>query len=121
MTHALRVAIIDPLPEIHAAVADLLGDVAGLRIVGHARSLEEYARTAEEPADVLVVDLKACLGAQRGLLDRLRTREAPRVIVTTSGAEPRYEEAALRLRADAWLPKERMAFELVQTLRRFAV
>ncbi|MDR7485477.1 MAG: hypothetical protein QN187_09125 [Armatimonadota bacterium] len=113
-------AIIDPLPEIHAAVAELLGDVAGVRVVGHARSLREYAASAEEPADVLVIDLKTCLGAERGLLERLRDQHRPRVVVTTSEAEPHYGEAALRLRADAWLPKGRLAFDLVRTLRRFA-
>lgn len=120
MRDVLRVAIIDPLPEIHAAVADLLSGVAGVRVVGHARSLREYATSAEEPADVLVIDLKTCLSAERGLLDRLRGQGGPRVVVTTSEAEPHYEEAALRLRADACLPKARLAFDLVRTLHGFA-
>jgi DNA-binding NarL/FixJ family response regulator len=120
MTDALRVAIIDPLPEIHAAIADLLCGVAGIRIVGHARSLREYANGADEPADVLVIDLRTCLGPERTLLDSLRAREGLRVVVTTSDAEPHYGEAALRLHADAWVPKARLAVELVRTLRGLA-
>ncbi|MDR7554592.1 MAG: hypothetical protein QN157_03200 [Armatimonadota bacterium] len=121
MTDALRVAIVDPLPEIHAAIADLLCGVAGIRIVGHARSLREYASSADEPADVLVVDLRTCLGPERTVLDRLRAQHGFRVVVTTSDTEPHYGEAALRLQADAWVPKARLAVDLVRTLRGLAV
>ncbi|MBI3997720.1 MAG: hypothetical protein HY355_01715 [Armatimonadetes bacterium] len=118
MPAPLRIAVVDPSPEIHTAIASLMDDVPDMIIVRHARSLPELVQLLGE-CDILVADLRACLGADRAVLREIRTR-CPhlRLIVTVFDEGREYEEAITGLTADAWVPKAKLAAELLAALRR---
>lgn len=95
------VAIVENSPEVHLAIAGLLENAADLCIVVHARSLVELAAADPSHLDVLVADLRTCMGSST-LLERLRERyPGLRLIVTTMNGGREYEEAIGRLSPDA--------------------
>ncbi|MGQ0550052.1 MAG: hypothetical protein ACT4PY_10350 [Armatimonadota bacterium] len=113
----LRVAIVESLPEVHLAVAGLLEHEADMCVVGHARSLAELVAADPLALDVLVADLRTCIGSPAAL-ERLRERyPGLRLIVTMMNGGREYEKAIARLSPDAWLPKSDLGGRLTSTLR----
>lgn len=113
----LRVAIVENSPEVHLAIMGLLESAADLCIVVHAGSLVELAAADRPHFDVLIADLRICMGSATSL-KRLRERyPALRLIVTTMNGGREYQEAIGRLSPDAWLPKPDLGRLLISTLR----
>ena len=121
MAGKIRVAIVEASPDIHVAIASLLADEADVEVVRHARTLAELADLCNNGMDVLVADLRGLAGPEHEALRDFR-RRCPhvRVVVTTSGEEREYGDAAARLLADMWVPKTKLAGELLHALRRMA-
>lgn len=121
MPDRVRVAIVDRSAEVRAAIAALLRDESDLELVGEAGSLSQLAAASDRPVDVVVADLRTCVGTEREPLDALRRRHPHvRLLVTTPDEEREYRTAAAAVAADSWLPKTHLAGELVPTLRRIA-
>lgn len=117
----IRVAIVEPSPDIHVAVAALLADEPDVDVVRHARTLAEFADLYNGGVDVLIADLRGLMGPDDDALQEFRQRcPHGRVVVTTSGDERAYADAVAKLHADAWVPKTRLASELLGVLRRMA-
>ena len=118
MADPLLVAIVEPHPEMHTAIASVLGGAADVRIVEHARSLPELWSAEPDAVDVLVADLRACVG-QPAALARLRERyPGLRLLVTTTDHGTEYRDAVERLAADGLVSKTELADVLLSALRR---
>ncbi len=117
MTEPLRVAIVEASPEMHLAIAAVLEGATDLRIVEHARSLLELWAAGPKDIDVVVADLRTCIGSGSAL-GRLRARyPGLRLVITTENGGPDYEDAVARLAADGCVQKTRLAGHLLSTLR----
>ncbi len=121
MTGKIRVAIVEASPDIHVAIASLLADATDVEVVRHARTLAEFADLYNGGVDVLIADLRGLTGPDDDALQEFRQRcPRGRVVVTTSGDERAYADAVAKLHADAWVPKTKLAGELLHALRRVA-
>ncbi len=121
MSRKIRIAIVDTSPEIHAAIASLLDGETGIEIVRQARSLAELANLTDGSINVIVAEFRTCIREEHAALEALRERcPKARLIITTSNEGREYEDAARRLAADGWVPKTRLAHDLLMTLRRIA-
>lgn len=121
MSRRIRVAILEASAEVHVAIAALLAAEPDVDVVRNARTAAELAGLYDAGVDVLIADL-GVLGRSDGeLLQGFRSRcPHVRVVVTSSGEEGEYRDAAARLPADVWVPKTRLAGELLAALRRIA-
>ncbi|MDR5683191.1 MAG: hypothetical protein QN163_04095 [Armatimonadota bacterium] len=119
MSERLRVAIVDPSPQVRDAIASLIEGEAD--IVARVGSLRELFSLRDGDADVAIADFGACSGARRADLEALR-RRCPhlRFILTTVEEEQEYEDAVASLSGDAWVPKSHLGRELTEVLRRMA-
>jgi len=118
MAGPLLVAIVDASAEMHVAIATVVGGQADLRIVEHARSLPELWGTKPDAIDVVVADLRACVGHPLALGELRRQYPGLRVIITSANDGAEYKEAIERLAADGWVKTTELADTLVSALRR---
>jgi DNA-binding NtrC family response regulator len=115
----IRIAIVDPSIEIRAAILALVNDRPGLEIGEVASSLAGLQSLRGGTIDALIADIRACTGAEGAVLQALRElHPAVRLIVTSTSPDPEYAEAAAGLAASAWIPKARLATELLPALHR---
>jgi len=121
MSRRIRVAILEASAEVHVAIAALLAAEPDVDVVRPARTAAELAGLCDAGVDVLIADL-GILGRSDGEPLQMFRSRCPhvRVVLTTSGEEGEYRDAAARLAADVWLPKTRLAGELLEALRRIA-
>lgn len=118
MAEPLRVVIVDAFPEMHLAIASVLGGTADLRIVEHVRSLSELWSVKPAAIDVVVADLRVCV-AQPLTLAQLRGQyPGLRLVVTTANHGTEYQDAVECLAVDGFVQKTELADVLVTTLRR---
>lgn len=116
MKSRIRLAIVDPSEIVRAAIRTLVRDCA--QVVATTESLEGLLRVDDE-VDVVVADLSACTGPWREALARVRQRwPSARLILTTVEEDREYEDAALSLRADGWIPKHQLGRRLPEEIRR---
>jgi DNA-binding NarL/FixJ family response regulator len=118
MPEPLLVAIVEPSPEMHLAIASVLGGTADLRIVEHVRSLPELWSAKPDAIDVVVADLRACVAQPLALAQLRGQYPGLRLVVTTANHGTEYEDAVERLAADGWVEKTELADMLVTTLQR---
>lgn len=111
----LRVAIVDPSPQIRDAIASLIDEQA--EVVACVGSLRELSGLQD--TEVVIADFGTCSGARRADLDAIR-RSFPhlRFILTTVEEEREYEDAAASLSASGWVPKNHLGRDLAEVLRR---
>ena len=121
MSRRIRVAILEASAEVHVAIAALPAAEPDVDVVRPARTAAELAGLCDAGVDVLIADL-GILGRSDGEPLQMFRSRCPhvRVVLTTSGEEGEYRDAAARLAADVWLPKTRLAGELLEALRRIA-
>jgi DNA-binding NarL/FixJ family response regulator len=112
---------VDPSPEIRAAVAALVEGTEGLILAHQAESLDGLVGPRGGEVDVLVAEIRTCLDLGHAMLDAVRA-ERPNVhlVVTSIADDPEYAAAAAGLAADAWMPKARLATDLLATLKQIA-
>ncbi len=118
MVKPLLVAIVDASAEMHLAIASVLGGEPDLRIVGHVRSLPELWMAKPDAMEVVVADLRACIGQPLALAQLRCQYPGLRLVVTTANHGTEYRNAIERLAADGWVQKTELADMLVSTLRR---
>jgi DNA-binding NarL/FixJ family response regulator len=121
MPAPIRIAILEGSPDVHVAMASLLAAEPDVQVVQHARTIAECAALDDAAVDVLVADLRVLSPSDGRWLRGLR-RRCPRirVVLASSEDDEEYRRAAVRLPADAWVSKTRLAAELLPVLRRLA-
>ena len=118
MAEPLLVAIVDASPEMHLAIASVLGGAPDLRIVEHVRSLPELWLARPDAIGVVVADLRACVGQPLALAELRRQYPGLRLVVTIPNHGAEYTDAVGRMAADGFVQKTDLADVLVSTLRR---
>jgi DNA-binding NarL/FixJ family response regulator len=118
MSEPLLVAIVDASAEMHVAIATVLTGQADLRIVEHTRSLPELCGAKPDAMDVVVADLRACVGHPLALAELRHLYPGLRLLITSASDSAEYREAIGRLAADGWVKTTDLADALVSALRR---
>src|SRR5689334_10078315 len=97
----LRVGLVDDSERIRARLAEMLGEIANIEIAFAADSEGEAVRLiAEEPWDVLILDLQLRVGTGLGVLKAMQgilANEGHTAIVLTNYSFRQYRERALSL------------------------
>jgi DNA-binding NarL/FixJ family response regulator len=118
MPDPIRVAIVDPSPQMQTAIASLLAGQRDVEIVHHAGRLSELQGIAGPAADVIVADVRSVNGHGHSSVRAVRQQwPGARLIVMSLGEDREYELAAADLAADRWMPKTRLARDLLQTIK----
>ena len=107
----LRVGLVDDSERIRARLAEMLGEIANVEIAFAADSEGEAVRLiAEEPWDVLILDLQLRVGTGLGVLKAMQgilTHQGHTAIVLTNYGFRQYRERALGLGASHFFDKAR--------------
>jgi DNA-binding NarL/FixJ family response regulator len=102
----IRVAVIDDHPVVREGTAALIHQEAEMEVTWVADGLEAAEpMLAEQPPDVVLLDLRLGQEFGFGLFDRVPAERRPAVVVLTSYDYPQYVEAALRLGAAGYVRK----------------
>jgi two-component system nitrate/nitrite response regulator NarL len=119
--HRIRVAVVDDHPLVGQGLASLLAREHDLEITAVGDSLADAARllSAEDPPDMLLLDVR--LGDESGLdlLPAARTIKTA-VIILTAYDYPPYLAAAHRLGAAGFVVKSAPLATLIDAIRRVA-
>jgi DNA-binding NarL/FixJ family response regulator len=112
----VRIYIIDEHEPVRRALADRLAQSAEVRIVGHAGEAHSaLADLDQQPADVVLVEIKRTDGMGLELVRQLATsRHSPKLVVLTSYLTEWEEQAAHRAGASGYLLKDIAPEELIQ-------
>ena len=113
--HRCRILVVDDSPIFLTATATLLARVAGIEVVGTARSgREALQRVPELEPDLVLMDLEMPemngLEAARHLAAR---PHRPRVVTMTAHEDEEYRAAAFEASVDGFLFKSNLAVQLV--------
>jgi len=107
----LRVLLVEDSPLLVQRIAELVGDLPNIRLVGTAGSeAEAVGRLQGDDVDVVILDLQLHTGSGFGVLRALQGRQhraAPAVVVFTNFAIGAYRDTALSLGARHFLDKSR--------------
>ena len=119
----MTVLIVDDSLIIRQRLAESLGGIAGIEIIGEARGAWEALEMVEDSRpDFLTLDLRMPAGDGLTLLGELQKMEtAPLVAVVTNFATAEYRKRCMELGAFAFLDKSSQIDELivlVEKLRR---
>jgi DNA-binding NarL/FixJ family response regulator len=114
----IRVAVIDDHPVVREGTAALIHQEAEMEVTWVADGLEAAEpMLAEQPPDVVLLDLRLGQEFGFGLFDRVPAERRPAVVVLTSYDYPQYVEAALRLGAAGYVLKTAPITELLAAVR----
>lgn len=122
VTAEIRVLVVDDDPLVRSALTMVLGDVAGIRLVGEAADGDEViaAVQAHRP-DVVLMDIRMPRLDGLAATELLRRREnPPEVIVLTTFHADDQVLRALRVGATGFLLKDTKPVEIVAAIRRVA-
>lgn len=105
----LRVLLVEDSALLAQRIAELVGELPGVRIVATAGSESEaLVLLARGEIDAVILDLQLSTGSGFGILRALHRQDAkPRVIVFTNYALAAYRDSALALGATYFLDKSR--------------
>ena len=118
----MKVLIADDSPLLRQRAMELIGDVAGVEMVGQAADCPQtVAAVAEVEPDVVVLDIAMPGGTGLEVLQALkRSRRSPVVIVFTNDPFPQFRQRALAASADYFFDKSSEFLELRATVARLA-
>jgi DNA-binding NarL/FixJ family response regulator len=121
----MKVVIADDSSLFVERLSDLLGEVPGIELAGHAGSVPEAVRCIREKApDAVVLDLQMPGGSGLDVLRAIRP-DHPHlyVLLCTNYPDPQYREECLSAGADYFLDKsadfEKIPVILRQVLKNF--
>jgi DNA-binding NarL/FixJ family response regulator len=113
----VRVALADRDATRRRSLAAVVGDVAGVTVVGEAGDTRELAKLLrQDHPDVLVVDDRLLSHDGHALAGLGPHRAGMRLIVLGIDPDPAYAARARRLGADAWVVTDRAPEELPRLL-----
>jgi DNA-binding NarL/FixJ family response regulator len=103
---------------MQAAIASLLAGDRDVEVIHHVERMSELQGVAGPTVDVIVADLRSFNGHSSSSARAVRTQwPDARLIVMSLGEDPEYETAAAHLTADRWMPKTRLARDLLETIK----
>lgn len=116
----MRLLLIDDHASFLDTLAEMLGEVPGMEVVGRGGDGAEGLRLAAElKPDVVIVDFAMPKMDGPTMVRRLKSKDgAPKVIMMTVHAENEYRDMALEVGADSFLTKSSLYSELVPLLTR---
>jgi DNA-binding NarL/FixJ family response regulator len=122
MTRLLRVLVADDDGDVRDALADLIGDDAGLELVGAARDAEETIAVARaQQPDIAIVDVAMPGGGGvRATVELLLVSPATRVIVLSSFQDQSTIDAMKEAGATRYLVKGDPDTDLIAAIRQTA-
>jgi two-component system invasion response regulator UvrY len=115
----MRILLVDDHAIVRAGLARLLQDeFAGVVLDEASNAPEAEQRIAENPPDIVLLDISLPGRSGLDLLPEIRTvAPSARVIVLSSFADPQFAVRAIRDGASAYLTKERAPRELIEAIR----
>lgn len=120
----LRVIIVEDSAIIRARLAESLGEIPNVEIVGQVETeAEALARLKEPRWDAAVLDLQLKQGTGLGVLKSLAHGARPantKIIVFTNYAFPQYRDRSLSLGADYFFDKAREFHRVREVLSQLA-
>lgn len=117
-TQRLRVMVVDDNPVVAGRIAELLNEEPGIVVCDCVESgLLAFARIASARPDVVLMDLEMPGIGGLAALKRIKNLVAPPIVVVVTLYDSIEVQAqALSAGADAFVPKSRVANDLVNTL-----
>ncbi len=118
----LRVFLIEDSVLLRDALADMLGEIDNVALVGSADTeAESLAGLEETPSDLVIVDLALRQGTGLGVLAALASDSAryhaPTAVVLSNHAYPQIRERCARLGAAAFFDKSLEIPDLIEFIR----
>lgn len=115
----ITVVLVDDHAMIHQALARVLGDDGGIRIVGQGEDVRQaLAALKEHTPDVLVLDYNLPGGGALPVIEFLqRTESATRVLILTLHESPHYAVRVLEAGASGFVVKSSAVEELRNAIR----
>ena len=119
----MKVFIVDDSAVLRERVVEMLSDVSGIEIIGHAQNVSDALSAIKElNPDVVILDIRIPGGSGLDVLqDIKKEKEAPMVIMLTNYPYPQYRKKCLGLGADYFFDKSTefdKVTELFKRLRR---
>ena len=120
MTDTIGVAVIDDHPVFRDGTAALLGEAAGITVVGVGGTVDEARAIlgSSPPPDVMLLDVR--LGGDSGLRLLGEASQRCAVVIFTAYDYPQYMQAALAEGAAGFVAKSATTDELIEAVRRAA-
>lgn len=117
----LRVVLIEDSPRLRELIADMLGELDGIRVVGEASEEAAALRLlAEHSADLVIVDLELLAGSGFGVLRALACEPGrygrPRAVVFSHHDHPQLRERCRQLGAERFFNKADQLDEMIDFL-----
>lgn len=114
----LRVMIVDDNPVVSGRIAGLLAEEARVQVCDRVESgLLAFARIASDRPDVVLMDLEMPGIGGLAAIKRIKDLMAPPLVVVVTLYDSRDVRAqALAAGADAFVPKSRIAHDLLDTV-----
>lgn len=115
--------IVDEHESVRSALAERLGHVTDMRVIGHSgEPAEVIADVRKKKPNIVLLEVKRKDGMGLEILRQLAVMpDAPRLVVLTSYPSVWEEEAAQRAGAERYLLKEIDSEELIDQITRLAV
>jgi DNA-binding NarL/FixJ family response regulator len=119
----MKVFIADDSKVLCERLIEMLSDVPGIEIIGHARDVaESLAAIKKLNPDIVILDIRMPGGSGMDVLQALKqAKQAPMVIMLTNYPYPQYRKKCLGLGADYFFDKStefEKVTELFKQLRR---
>lgn len=114
-----RILIVDDHPLVRAGIAAMIQTEQGLEVVGEVGSCREALTVAaEQPVDLVIVDLSLGDGNGLDLIKRLISRdEGLRVLVCSMHDETLFAERALQAGAMGYINKQEATSHVIEAIR----
>jgi DNA-binding NarL/FixJ family response regulator len=119
----MKVFIADDSKVLCERLIEMLSDVPGIEIIGHAQDVaESLAAIKKLNPDIVILDIRMPGGSGMDVLQALKQgKQAPMVIMLTNYPYPQYRKKCLGLGADYFFDKStefEKVTELFKQLRR---
>jgi DNA-binding NarL/FixJ family response regulator len=123
MAQRLRVMIVDDNPVVAGRIAALLSEEPRVSVCDQVESgLLAFARIASDRPDVVLMDLEMPGIGGLAAIKRIKDLMAPpQVIVVTLYDSEEVRSQAMAAGADAFVPKSRIAYDLLDTVLALAL
>jgi len=123
MAQPLRVMIVDDNPVVAGRIAALLSEEPRVSVCDQVESgLLAFARIASDRPDVVLMDLEMPGIGGLAAIKRIKDLMAPpQVIVVTLYDSEEVRSQAMAAGADAFVPKSRIAYDLLDTVLALAL
>ena len=119
----MRVFIADDSAVLRERVIEMLSDLPGIEIIGHAQDVSEALTAINKlNPDVVILDIRMPGGSGIDVLqDIKKDKQAPVVIILTNYPYPQYRKKCLGLGADYFFDKSTEFEKVTELFRQLTV